>query len=989
MIFIKRIEATGFKSFGNHTVINFENPLIGIVGPNGAGKSNINDAIRWAFGEQSNKSLRSDNNADIVFAGSKDQPALNYAEVTLVFDNSKKIFSNLDYDEVSVKRTYRKDSNESAYYINNQRVRLKDILDIALETGITKSSLAMISQGSVSNFVESKSDERRTFFDEAAGVSIYKKRKNEAIRELTKAKDNYARLNDIINEKEKILPKLEAQAKRAILFKNNFEKLKSMEVSKAIQEIDYFNEQIIPINKELTFVLKENNKVKKDIIDKRQLIKKIELLIRENQRKQLDSSKKITSIVQKMSESKIKLTTLNFSNMEKNSNNNEEKIIENSLRDYRENKLLLDTSNSTIINEEKLLKEAQEKLTTLKNLREKVISQLRYKDNLISEKKLSIDYLLNQKMSGSHLFEGVKVVMENKNNLPGIVGIVSDVFKINDDHKLAIEQLLRNAYQNIIVETSSNAKSAIDFLVSNKAGHATFLPLNTLKSNYIADKDRFVIQSAKGFVGFANELITTDKKYKIVADNLLANGIVMKDFASADELSKIYNKFHIVTLTGEHILPYGAINGGSKKRRRFDNIIDHSNEIEKIKKEIEKTSNEITELEESNTKLLKGISKVESSMTSFNSTIAHWNANKSNYLKNMEAASSSFYAIKQIDIRDFISGKTSLDTPDEKNTLSITLANLEADKEALEQKYNIYSNLVKSNELEKISQEEELNMYYQNNSVLNEKTISLNEKMKSYKRAVENNSELLMRNYQMTIESAQEYISEIKGHIEYDEFFVSQMRSSIFKLGGIDYEAIELYEKEKKDYDFILKELNDVSDSIKKIEEAITSLDGEMTYQFEKTIKDINNVLPTVFSSFFGGGTASIVFTDENDIIGTGIDIIVKPPGKNIQNLNLLSGGEKSLVALATLFSILKVRPIPLVILDEVEAPLDILNVERFAKYIKTFNEYTQFIVVTHRQGTMENCDSLFGATMEVPGVTNIVKINLVEARKHSVKEEI
>jgi chromosome segregation protein len=179
-----------------------------------------------------------------------------------------------------------------------------------------------------------------------------------------------------------------------------------------------------------------------------------------------------------------------------------------------------------------------------------------------------------------------------------------------------------------------------------------------------------------------------------------------------------------------------------------------------------------------------------------------------------------------------------------------------------------------------------------------------------------------------------------------------------------------------------LEQANDIREAIANIKTSISNMDEQMEKQFKGVIKDVNAALPTTFKTLFGGGEAKIVYTDPNDILNSGIEIKIQPPGKKITNLNLLSGGEKSLVALSVLFSILSVRPLPLVILDEVEAPLDIANVERFAKYIRTFTTKTQFMIVTHRMGTMENCDILYGATMEQKGITKIVNVNLIEAKK-------
>lgn len=163
----------------------------------------------------------------------------------------------------------------------------------------------------------------------------------------------------------------------------------------------------------------------------------------------------------------------------------------------------------------------------------------------------------------------------------------------------------------------------------------------------------------------------------------------------------------------------------------------------------------------------------------------------------------------------------------------------------------------------------------------------------------------------------------------------------------------------------------------------IATIDGEMKQQFAQIVSEVNRVLPEVFQKLFGGGDARLIFDQPDDLLETGIEIKVNPPGKKITNLTLLSGGEKSLVALSVLFSLLRVRPLPLVILDEAEAPLDPANVERFAQYVKEFTTATQFIIVTHREGTMENCDILFGVTMQTPGITKMVKIRLLEAKSY------
>lgn len=210
---------------------------------------------------------------------------------------------------------------------------------------------------------------------------------------------------------------------------------------------------------------------------------------------------------------------------------------------------------------------------------------------------------------------------------------------------------------------------------------------------------------------------------------------------------------------------------------------------------------------------------------------------------------------------------------------------------------------------------------------------------------------------------------------------IKQLTADLTGLGNVNLDSIQEYEQEKERFETFDRERKDVQSSVNNLNKIIQDMDESMVKQFKAVVDEVNAALPQSFAKLFGGGSAALVYTDPDDLLNTGIDIKVNPPGKKITNINLLSGGEKSLVALSVLFSILKVRPLPLVILDEAEAPLDPANVERFAKYIKNFTDDTQFIVVTHREGTMENCDVLYGVTMEQKGITKIVKIKLNQAK--------
>ena len=217
-MFLKRIELQGFKSFADKTIIQFENDITGIVGPNGCGKSNVNDAIRWVLGEQSVKSLRSGSSmADIIFSGSEYRKPVNMAKVTLVFDNSTKVFDS-PFEEIEITRQLQRSTNEASYFINKTPCRLKDITDLVMDTGLGRDSLSIITQGNISSFADAKPEDRRLLFEEAAGVSKYKKRKKISLNKLNQTKENLDRLQDILDELERQLTPLSRQAKKAEKF---------------------------------------------------------------------------------------------------------------------------------------------------------------------------------------------------------------------------------------------------------------------------------------------------------------------------------------------------------------------------------------------------------------------------------------------------------------------------------------------------------------------------------------------------------------------------------------------------------------------------------------------------------------------------------------------------------------------------------------------------------------------------------------------------
>ncbi|AUB31938.1 chromosome segregation protein SMC [Spiroplasma floricola] len=980
MIFLKKIEAYGFKSFAEPTNLNFDFSMTGIVGPNGSGKSNINDAIMWALGEQSYKTLRGDSMEDIVFSGSSEKKPLNMAEVTLVFDNSNRAFSSLDYNEVSITRKFFRPTKESEYFINGSRVRLKDIQEVALETGLTKSSLAIISQGSISNFVESKPEDRRRLFDEAAGIARYKKRKEEAIRKLSRTQENLDRLNDIINEIERKLPSLKRQSKKAISYKELFNELKNIEVSVLVNDIKLYKQKIIELNDQKTELKIEINSLEKQINKKNEEFNSISQSSYNNEKELSKLNKEFTKIVEKISELKVsrislesKKSKVDIDDKEFKSSELKNKAKELEIRleaeEQKLGKLLKDK-----VDKRELLDETSGKRFNLNQELDLIRKQL-------AKTESTLESLMLRKNSLDNLFEGVKTILENKKTLSGIIGTVQDLIKVDKNYEIAISTVIQNGLQNIVVKSTTDVKALIEFLKNNKAGYATFLPLDNLKPNYINNETRFIIQKANGFIGFGNELVKIEKKYQVVLDYLLSNYIVVDSYENAIELSKLTNKkYHIVTLDGQRILPHGAIVGGSRKNKKV--LLNDSQQIEDLelrKKDLDEKENSISKKV---TLYSNEIEILREELAEIQTAIGASRHSSELIEKEASEVKEEFRVItgKELD-----GGEQEFQSLDEQIIKIISeISEQENKKDAIQQQINVIRSLKdKSNErqnnLNSIIEQDRKMLFS-----LKDKYASLNSDGTLIFEKQSNATSRLSLNYNLTFESALELSTNVMETESEVRDRINFLRKEINLLGNVNLDSIEEYEEENIRYQNYIEQTQDILESIKNLKEAIGDMDQQMIIQFRKIITDVNKVLPDTFATLFGGGTASIIYTNPDDILNTGIDLKMSPPGKKIANLNLLSGGEKSMVALSVLFSILKVKPIPLVILDEVEAPLDIANVERFAKYIKTFTKNTQFMIVTHRMGTMENCDTLFGATMEQKGITKLVQIKLIEAKKLS-----
>ncbi len=1182
-MYLKRLELQGFKSFADKTVLEFMPGITTVIGPNGSGKSNISDSIRWVLGEQSMKSLRGSKSEDIIFSGTQNRKSLGFAEASIVIDNTDGKLP-IEFSEVTVtRRIYR--SGESGYYINKTPCRLKDVLELFMDTGIGKDGYSIIGQGKRDEILSNKSEDRRAIFEEAAGIVKYRVRKNDSEKKLEQTKVNLLRINDILSEIEVNLEPLKKQSEKAKKFLDLREELKGIEIGLFLFNIDNYKEKISEIKKDIEIFVNQNNNEEAKMEDRQNIkeklkeaIDEITLKIEETQNlgfemrgkqekinsdiniakeriannkenydrylKEIEEvSLRITELEEERKQRLDKKTNL-FSNREKFAKeleekekelekisaklSSEEKVIEEKKKKVEQN-IDLKYEKATLINtqevnyenlekREKTVKnevsdtiseldqkrlekdeisktfyeieakrnETVKKLEEINKEKEKSIAKLKEyeeKINLLSTdmrvKDSKLKFLSDMEREKEGYIRSVKALLlacEKDISLKkGMHGVLANIISVPKEYETAIEMTLGQTLQNIVTDTEEDAKKLIEHLRKNNLGRASFLPIASVKGKKV---DRLIKNNLSGVIGIASDLVKVDKKYEGIILNLLGRTVIVDNMETAIILARQNNySFRIVTLKGDVINPSGAITGGSTTAKS-NNIIGRTSQIQELEKDIKKLTKKIEDLEAEKENYEKSqedvleevmglehimqdteivyatekqkviaieenITRLETKLNSLRKELNQINENKKESLKIKEELGKEIEELEKeieelnVEIKSFADNNK--DNQKYIDDLNFDITNLKVSVSSFDESSSSIDELVQRIEQDiennKNSIENKKNSrerILEDNKLLEEKIISLNEQIEQMKQEVETSGskveelkqERIDKNGELTrieeeITNQFKIIDDLKAQItkqevkkskiEYeleqiinkmwedyeitpnnvgDEYKkpenigettkkVKRLRDDIKNLGSINIDSIEEYKQTKERYDFMCEQRLDLENSSSKLRKVIQDMTKIMKEQFEKQFKVINKNFGEVFSELFGGGKAELKLTDEENILECGIDIEVQPPGKKLQNMTLLSGGEKAFTAIALLFAILKINPAPFCVLDEIEAALDDVNVYRFADYLKKFTKDTQFLVITHRKGTMEAADTVYGITMEENGISKLLSMKL------------
>lgn len=979
-MYLKSIKAVGFKSFADKIELDIKDGITCIVGPNGSGKSNILDAVKWVLGEQSVKTLRGTGSmSDVIFNGSKSRSPMSRASVSLTIDNSNHYLKS-EFNEIEVKRVvYRTGENE--YYLNNTKVRLKDITDLFIDSGASRDAYNIISQGTVEDIVSSKPEARRVIIEEAAGVLKYKKHKEESLRKLEKTKDNLNTINLLISELETSLEPLRVQSIKAKKFNEYKDNLKNLEIALIVNDIKKINLEYNKLkarNEELKTLIEElNAKVSKDTatlevnklsnLEVETTLNKLNQNLVELERQIADTNAKKTMILERKKLNSNNDATLNnvlnlkeeILSIGKNIN-----FLEEEIKTLNSKKEKLKSNLDSIDNEELILRKNYVTESNEYNNKNKELLELNNR----------MDILNNNILNEVNVPLPVKSILNNP-RLKGIYNTVGKLLTFDDIYMNAIETTLGASLNYLVVDNETSVKQAINYLKEQRLGRATFLPLNIIKFKYLDSNVLDTLKNMSGFVDIAINLVKYDPAYDNIMQNLLATTIVVKDIDALNNIAKRLNyKYKIVSLDGDISYAGGSISGGAKKnsnsilKDRYEltkletSKVNLETNIRVIETKINSLNQEQEEIKNKKNKINNEYIELKETINRKNISLSELKNNykdKENTIKNNEAILNNTVDQELDNIL-----KTYYDLNGQKDNLLRTIKDY---KEKLELARGDLAEL----ELNIKNKNKDLNKY---NSEFNSNEITLGK----YDVKLDNYLLTLNEEYTMTYEKA---LREVDTNIDIEttRLQVSKLKSSIKELGEVSLGSIAEFERVNERYTFLTTQKDDLVKSIEELETAIASLDEIMKERFKATFEAVNNEFQKVFKILFRGGEGHLELTDKDNLLETGVEIIAQPPGKKLSSITLFSGGERTLTAISLLFAILNVKTVPFVILDEVEAALDEANVDVFGKYLETRKDKSQFIIITHKKRTMEYADTLYGITMQEEGVSKLVSVRMEE----------
>ena len=1031
------MELQGFKSFPDKTVLSFARPITAIVGPNGSGKSNLSDAIRWVLGEQSAKSLRGSRMEDVIFGGAQARKRQGFAQVTLTLEGCQDLLPDGGEEAAVTRRYYR--SGESEYYINGKAVRLRDVNELFMDTGLGQEGYALIGQGKIDEILSAKSTQRREIFEEAAGISHCRHQKEETQRKLERTEENLLRIGDKLEEQELQREPLRAQAEKARQYLDLREELRQLEISLWMDQLDRQRalgetfsadlaaarqrlaactqeaDRLYARAEELLLTLQEHSAQGEDLArqvrdnetqrqEGRQRLALGKDRLRANaagaQRTQEDLDQqhgRRESLKEELDRQQAQLAQLT---------DQEAQLRQDLGRAQGELEALQAQAADRTAAWQAEVRRAQETLAACR--RQEAQAEEAWMALRMEEGALAQRHKLLQEMAQHYegYGKGVKTAMTalDRGELKGVLGPVGQLFQTDSRYTVALETALGGAMQNLLVEDEQAGKAVLRLVKQREGGRVTCLPLTALRPALLREEG---IEEEPGYLAVASALVRCPERVRPAAAALLGRTVVVDTLDHGVALAKARRwRFPVVTLDGEILRPGGAMTGGSinrkggilsrgaeeaaleKQRRQARQAVEAgAARLEQARQAAAQAAQDLEARQKagplSSEKLAEARQAGESRLYALREELAALQGTKRAFGPLLAQLRAQWERAGEDRARQ----EALLENLDQENQeLQREIARLEEQDRTLaaagaaltaQQEENARKKLALEKEradLDRASRargDEQLELQRQAAALEQKKLQASMEEKRLLDR--------LWDTYGMTHQGALAVLQPVQDP-EKAQRRAAQLTGAIRAMGTVNLGAMEEFARIEERYRYFHDQKTDVETARRELEGIIGEITQEMEEIFRREFAKIQQAFTQTFADLFGGGQGTLALEDEEDVLHCGIDIRVQPPGKTLRTISLLSGGERSLVAIALYFAILRVHPTPFCVVDEIEAALDEANGARFIRYLCQVAHQTQFLLITHRRETMEAADVLYGVTMERQGVSRVLKLDLDQA---------
>ncbi|WP_276752357.1 AAA family ATPase [Treponema succinifaciens] len=926
-MFLKSLEIFGFKSFADRTHINFADGITALLGPNGCGKSNVVDAIKWVLAENRSKNLRAESMEDVIFNGTETRPALSMAEVTLTIANENGLLP-LEDSEIAIKRRlYRNGENE--YFINSNQVGASSIRKLFMDTGVGKAAYSVMEQGKIDQILSSKPEDRRYLFEEAAGISRSKAEVADAERELEKTRANLAQIDIGLAETKRSYETLKVQAEKTA-------KYRKLQDEKFECELDI---QLLKL-KDFTQNKARHEQNRKEAEEKRNsAANEIEEILNTLQ-VNTDKVKELQEQVNTKQQLVIKISAEQTGKkamarqLHEHQSQMKEKIgqIENRIKNIEER---IDEYNEEIDSQNAELHEKHKQLSDInKNVE---------------------NFSENIRQSSSQIEENLRLINTNSGKINNL-----------DSERVELQKQLTSITEDIVTELDAKLKDAGYSSTSNKkAKEALDTALEKIKiyangrTNIFKDFSSLSSHSEKDSAQMGSDAVAAFTEILRMLEELSQ---------SISEYTKTTPQF-----IDDFLSPEGII---TKKRGIDSSIQQNLSTIDSIK-------NESAELNSKNNALNKKIDEYKDTLSKLRINQAQM-AQQITSCEQQISTLRKTLASEETSLREqqnelFEENKRREENEEQLQETEESIAELEAQGQKITAELNDLDKQIsecnsqvsgKQNALQK--KQEERNKYQ---SQLEKFSVGIAQ----YDTEIRNVKQNFQENFSRDLMEFEERMYTITTPVPALKEKLSQVKQKIQELGTPNLMAIEQFAEEKERYERQQANYNDTQKTLENLVRVSEEIRTKSSEMFLDTYNKIRKNFHNMFRRLMNGGRAELRLVDPANVLSSGVEILAQPPGKKLVNISLLSGGEKTMTAVALLFATYQVRPSPFCLLDEIDAALDDKNVASFVSTLRAFGNISQYIVITHNRKTVMGASTMLGVTMEESGITKVLQVRLDE----------